>query len=185
MTRTQYYVATSIDGFIADEHNSLGWLFHAESKRNEGQFDSFFSGVGSFAMGATTYEWVLRRHDLLARPERWREWYGDVPSWVFTHRDLPPIPGADITFVSGDVRPVHEAMVDAAEGRNVWLTGGGELVGAFADRGLLDEIILSVAPVILGGGAPLLPRRLLSSQLSLVDVDRHSQFVYLTYSLVR
>lgn len=93
MTRTQYYVATSIDGFIADEHNSLGWLFHAESKRNEGQFDSFFSGVGSFAMGATTYEWVLRRHDLLARPERWREWYGDVPSWVFTHRDLPPIPG--------------------------------------------------------------------------------------------
>lgn len=94
-------------------------------------------------------------------------------------------PGADITFVSGDVRPVHEAMVDAAEGRNVWLTGGGELVGAFADRGLLDEIILSVAPVILGGGAPLLPRRLLSSQLSLVDVDRHGQFVYLTYSLVR
>ena len=100
MTRTQYYVATSIDGFIADEHNSLGWLFHAESKRNEGQFDSFFSGVGSFAMGATTYEWVLRRHDLLARPERWREWYGDVPvgcsRTVTCHRYRGPVRVLDL-----------------------------------------------------------------------------------------
>lgn len=84
-------------------------------------------------MGATTYEWVLGHDNLLAQPEKWREWYGDIPSWVFTHRDLPLVPGADITFVSGDVRPVHGAMVEAAEGKNVWLTGGGELVGAFAD----------------------------------------------------
>jgi len=74
-------------------------------------------------------------------------------------------------------------MVDAAGGRNVWLTGGGELVGAFADRGLLHEIILSVAPVLLGSGAALLPRRLLSSHLDLVDVDRDGHFVHLTYSL--
>jgi dihydrofolate reductase len=183
MTRTQYYTATSIDGFIADQHNSLEWLFQAESKRGQGGFNSFFSDVGAFAMGATTYEWVVERHDLLARPERWRAWYGEVPAWVFTHRDLPPIPGVDITFASDDVRPVHAAMVDAARGKNVWLVGGGELVGQFADCGLLDEIILGVAPVMLGAGAPLLPRRLLSSRLSLVDVDRDGEFVYLTYKL--
>ncbi len=185
MARTQYYTATSIDGFIADQHNSLEWLFQAETKRGDDQFDSFFAGVGAFAMGATTYEWVLRHDNLLARPEKWREWYGDVPSWVFTHRDFAPIPGVDITFVSGDVRPVHKAMVEAAKGKNVWLTGGGELVGAFADHGLLDEIILSVAPVMLGDGAPLLPRRLLSPQLSLVNVDLVGQFVHLTYSVLR
>ena len=185
MTKTQYYTATSIDGFIADQHNSLDWLFQVDSNSGDDPFSSFFSGVGAFAMGATTYEWVLRDDNLLAQPEKWREWYGDIPSWVFTHRSLPRVPGADITFVSGDVRPVHGAMVEAAEGKNVWLTGGGELVGAFADHGLLDEIILGIAPVTLGGGAPLLPRRLLSPHLSLVNVDRVGQFVYLTYAVRR
>jgi dihydrofolate reductase len=182
VTRTQYYTATSIDGFIADEHNSLDWLFEADSRGNE-RFGAFFEGVGAFAMGATTYEWVLEHERLLEQPHRWREWYGDVPAWVFTHRDLPPIPGAGITFVNGDVRPVHKAMVAAARGRNVWLVGGGELVGRFADHGLLDEMILGVAPVTLGAGAPVLPRRLLSSRLTLSSVERVAQFAYLTYEV--
>jgi dihydrofolate reductase len=180
VTRTQYYTATSIDGFIADEHNSLDWLFEADSGGNE-RFGAFFEGVGAFAMGATTYQWVLAHERLLERPHRWREWYGDIPAWVFTHRDLPTLPGAAISFVRGDVRPVHEAMVAAARDRNIWLVGGGELVGRFADHGLLDELILGVAPVTLGAGAPLLPRRLLSSRLRLSSVERVAEFAYLTY----
>jgi dihydrofolate reductase len=180
VTRTQYYTATSIDGFIADEHNSLDWLFEADSGGNE-RFGAFFEGVGAFAMGATTYQWVLEHERLLERPHRWREWYGDIPAWVFTHRDLPAVPGAAISFVRGDVRPVHEAMVAAARDRNIWLVGGGELVGRFADHGLLDELILGVAPVTLGAGAPLLPRRLLSSRLRLSSVERVAEFAYLTY----
>jgi dihydrofolate reductase len=180
VTRTQYYSATSIDGFIADEHNSLDWLFEADSGGNE-RFGAFFEGVGAFAMGATTYQWVLAHERLLERPHRWREWYGDIPAWVFTHRDLPALPGAAISFVRGHVRPVHEAMVAAAKGRNIWLVGGGELVGRFADQGLLDELILGVAPVTLGAGAPLLPRRLLSSRLRLSSVERVAEFAYLTY----
>jgi dihydrofolate reductase len=93
------------------------------------------------------------------------------------------VPGANITFVSGDVRPMHAAMVEAARGRDVWLTGGGEIVGQFADHGLLDEIVLGVAPVFLGGGAPLLPRRLPSSRLHLTGVEQVGQFAYLTYSV--
>ena len=180
MTRTQYYTATSIDGFIADEHNSLDWLFEADSGGSE-RFGPFFEGVGAFAMGATTYEWILAHERLLEQPHRWREWYGDIPAWVFTHSDLPALPGAEISFVRGDVRPVHEAMVAAARDRNVWLVGGGELVGRFADQGLLDELILGVAPVTLGAGAPLLPRRLLSSRLRLSSVERVAEFAYLTY----
>jgi hypothetical protein len=71
----------------------------------------------------------------------------------------PPVPGAKLTFVAGDVRPVHAAMRAAACDKNVWIVGGGELAGAFVDAGLLDELILGVAPVTLGAGAPLLPRR--------------------------
>ena len=100
-------------------------------------------------------------------PEKWREWYGATPTWVFTHRRLPPVADGDIRFVEGDVGPVHDEMVAAADGRNVWLVGGGELVGAFADRGLLDEILLGVQPVFLGAGAPLLPRRLTSKRVRL------------------
>ena len=76
-------------------------------------------------------------------------------------------------------------MVSAAQGRNIWLVGGGELVGAFAEQGLLDEIILGVAPVTLGAGAPLLPRRLPSSRLTLSSVEQVGQFAYLTYSVRR
>jgi riboflavin biosynthesis pyrimidine reductase len=65
----------------------------------------------------------------------------------------------------------------------VWLVGGGELVGAFADQGLLDEIILGVAPVTLGGGAPVLPRRLPSSRLRLSGVEQVGPFAYLTYAV--
>jgi dihydrofolate reductase len=183
VSKTQYYTAVSVDGFIADERNSLDWLFEVE-ERND-RFGPFFSGVGAFAMGATTYEWVLEHERLLEQPGRWRDFYGDVPCWVFTHRDLPPIPGAELTFVSGDPRPVHAAMISVAGGRNVWLVGGGELVGTFADHGLLDEVVLGVAPVTLGAGAPVLPRRLPASVLELVSAEKDGPFAYLTYAVRR
>jgi dihydrofolate reductase len=74
-------------------------------------------------------------------------------------------------------------MVEAAKGRNVWIVGGGELAGAFADEGLLDELVLGVAPVTLGAGAPLLPRRMTSSRLTLTNVEQRGQFAYLTYAV--
>jgi dihydrofolate reductase len=179
MTRTRYYTASSIDGFIADDANSLDWLFAVQSEPPG--FAAFFEGIGAFAMGATTYEWVLEHEQLLAKPDRWTQWYGDTPGWVFTHRDLPRIPGANVTFVNGAVSPVHQRMVAAAGGKDIWLIGGGALVGAFADQGLLDEINVQFAPATLGAGAPLLPRRLLPSRLSLHDVTRIGQFVQATY----
>jgi dihydrofolate reductase len=180
--KTQYYTATTLDGFIADEHNNLDWLF-AVDEGGDNPFASFFAGVGAFAMGATTYEWVLEHDALLEQPLKWADYYGDTPAWVFTHRDLPPIPGATLHFVQGDVRPVHDAMTKAAAGKNVWVVGGGELAGAFADAGLLDELIVGIAPVTLGAGAPLLPRRLTSSRLTLTDVRQRGQFAYLTYAV--
>jgi dihydrofolate reductase len=187
MPKTQYYTATTIDGYIADPDNSLGWLFEVGEGRDdegaENPFAAFFAGVGAFAMGATTYQWVLDHEQLLDNPQKWKEYYGDVPAWVFTHRDLPPIPGATVHFVRGDVRPVHAAMTEAAAGRNVWVVGGGALAGDFADAGLLDELILGVAPVTLGGGAPVLPRRLPASRLTLTDLRQRGQFAYLTYAV--
>jgi dihydrofolate reductase len=133
------------------------------------------------AMGATTYEWVVDHERLLDEPAKWHRYYGDTPSWVFTHRELPAIPDAEIRFVEGDVHPVHEEMTQAADGKNIWIVGGGDLAGQFADRGLLDEILVGIAPATLGSGAPLLPRRLTAADLELVDVARDSQFARLSY----
>jgi dihydrofolate reductase len=136
-------------------------------------------------MGATTYEWVLDHEQLLDHPAKWHDYYGDVPTWVFTHRELPPIPAARISFVSGDVRPVHEQMTAAAGRQNRWIVGGGELAGQFADNGLLDELLLSIAPATLGAGAPLLPRRLGAAELSLTECHQDGTFAHLAYAVTR
>ena len=183
MTKTQYFTATTVDGFIADADNSLDWLFEVPRDEGGGEGGSFFADVGAMAMGATTYEWVYAHERLDEHPGKWREWYGSTPSWVFTHRELPPVPDADIRFVEGDVAPVHAAMVNAAEGRNVWLVGGGELVGLFADAGLLDEIHVNLQPVFLGTGAPLLPRRLTSKRVRLESMRQDGQQALLVYSV--
>jgi dihydrofolate reductase len=183
---TQYFTATSLDGYIADENNSLQWLFEADSDNTgDTSFADFFAQVGAMAMGATTYLWVLEHEHLVEEPAKWRTYYGDIPGWVFTHRELPKVPGADVRFVQGDVAPVHAEMMQAAGGKNIWVAGGGELVGQFADQGLLDEIFLTVAPATLGRGAPLLPRRLGASNLELVDVARDRQFAKLRYRVRR
>jgi dihydrofolate reductase len=184
--KVQYFTATTLDGFIADEHHSLDWLFVVERDEDDPSWDEFIGGVGSMAMGATTYEWVLGHEPaMLDGPDRWRSYYDDRPCWVFTHRELPRIPGIDLTFVQGDVRPVYDDMVAARPGKNVWIVGGGELVGQFDDAGLLDEVRLGLTPVTLGAGAPLLPRRITSERLRLRSVQRSGQLVNLVYDVSR
>ena len=174
MTKVQYYTAASLDGFIADEHDSLDWLFEVPHEEG-GTWDSFIAGVGPMVMGATTYQWSFDRHDYGTNPGQWHEFYDDRPCWVFTHRELPPIPGVDIRFVSGEVRPVYDEMTATLPGKNIWVVGGGDLVGQFDDAGLLDEIHVHVTPVVLGAGAPLLPRRITSSRLRFRDGALHGQ----------
>jgi dihydrofolate reductase len=181
--KTQYYTASSLDGYIADARNSLDWLLQFGSVE-ETSYPAFIREIGAIAMGSTTYEWMLRH---LVEPESGepQPWPYEQPTWVFTSRALPSVAGADIRFVRGDVRPVHQEMVDAASGRNVWIVGGGELAGQFHDHGLLDELIVQVAPVTLGGGAPLFPRVIAIPSLRLVSVQSFDVFVEVRYEVPR
>ena len=155
--KTQYYTATSLDGFIATEDDSLDWLFPL-GDLNETGYPDFIEAVGALAMGSATYEWMLRHADQVAA-DLGTAWPYAQPTWVFSSRRLPAVTGADIRFVQGDVRPVHAAMRDAAGAQNIWIVGGGDLAGQFFDAGLLDEIIVQVGSVTLGQGKPLFPRR--------------------------
>lgn len=166
--KTQYYTATSLDGFIATEDDSLDWLFPL-GDANDTSYPDFIAEVGALAMGSATYEWMLRHEELVAA-EAGAPWPYTQPAWIFSTRALPAIPGATLTFVQGDVRRVHSAMRAAAGNKNIWIVGGGDLAGQFYDAGLLDEIIVQVGSVTLGKGKPLFPRRLTSPPLALVSV---------------
>jgi len=174
--KTTFYTATTLDGFIADEQDSLEWLF--KQPQDEGgpmSYDDFIKDVGAMAMGATTYEWIV---DHLAKSGE--KWMYDIPSWVFTHRELEPI-GERITFTHAPVPEVHAAMAEAAAGKDLWMVGGGDLAGQFAEHGLLDELVLSIAPVTLGAGRPLFPRRW---DLELKEFDRNGAFLCARYAVL-
>ena len=166
--KTQYFTATSLDGFLATEDDSLEWLFPL-GDLNDSSYPEFIREVGALAMGSATYEWMLRNADKVAA-ETGSPWPYTQPTWVFTRRSLPLIEGADIRFVRDDVRSVHTQMRAAAGVRNIWVVGGGDLAGQFYDAGLLDEIIVQIGSATLGKGKPLFPRRVLSPSLRLVSV---------------
>lgn len=165
--KTQYFTACSLDGFIADPHDSLDWLFPLGSVEDT-SYPAFIRDVGAIAMGSHTYEWMLR-HVIGPEADQPGPWPYEMPAWVFTTRRLPGVPGADIRFVEGDVAPVHAAMSYAAGGKNVWIVGGGELAGQFHDAGLLDEMFVQVGSVTLAEGKPLFPRKIISPPMQLVS----------------
>ncbi|MDX2231443.1 MAG: dihydrofolate reductase family protein [Leptolyngbyaceae cyanobacterium bins.349] len=166
--KTQYYTASSLDGFIATEDDSLEWLFSLADS-NESSYSDFIAEVGVLTMGSATYEWILRNSDKVVA-ETGSPWPYTQPVWVFTSRVLPVIAGSDIRFVKGDVRQVHNEMRAIAGAKNIWIVGGGDLAGQFHDAGLLDELIIQIGSVTLGRGKPLFPRRVLSPILRLTSV---------------
>lgn len=182
--KTQYYTASSLDGFIAAPGHSLDWLLRLGDVE-ETSYPDFIRQVGAIAMGSSTYEWILRHVVQAGSPEP-NPWPYRQPAWVFTSRSRAVVPGADIRFVRGDVRPVHEEMAAAAGDGNIWIVGGGDLAGQFHDQGLLDELIVQVASVTLGGGSPLLPRAITTPALRLVSATTFGEnFAELRYEVRR
>ncbi len=150
MGRTQYFCAASLDGFIARSDGSLDWL-HPYDEVARSTYEAFLAGVGALVMGASTYR--------LVASDRSSPWpYHDRPAWVLTHHRLPSPDGADVRFVDGPVAGLAADMRASAGTQNLWVVGGGEVASQFADEGLLDDLLLTIVPVVLGAGIPLFAR---------------------------
>jgi dihydrofolate reductase len=108
-------------------------------------------------------------------------WPYHLPTWVMIPRELPQ-PNDEIRFARGDIRVVHDQMMAAAQGKDLWIVGGGEVAGQFVDVGLLDEVIVYIAPVTLGGGAAPLPR---TFDLELQELVRNKAFACARYRVVK
>lgn len=162
MTRVQYYCAASLDGFIADPNDGLEWLtgYRGSYSGPEaepgpmsggGSYDAFYERVGAMVSGSATYEWVLDHTGEESWPYRGKPW------WVLSSRDLDVREGEgiDVRTVSGPVAEHHDEIVSSAGNRNLWIVGGGPVASQYADAGLLDDVLLTVVPVVLGSGKPL------------------------------
>lgn len=199
MSRTQYYVAASLDGYIADPDDGLDWLTGYEGSYDGvdaatdalaagGSYEFFYEQVGALVSGSATYEWILDHLDgvgeELGTGASWP--YAGKPYWVLSSRDLPvpDVEGIDVRVVDASAAEVHADLRRAAGDRNIWIVGGGGVASQFAEAGLLDELHLTVVPVVLGAGKPLFERPLPAMQLTKVTPMR-SGMVELRYELRR
>jgi dihydrofolate reductase len=193
MPVTQYYCAATLDGFIADADDGIEWLTGYEGSfegdgeagpmSEAGSYESFYAEVGALVSGSVTYEWIV---DHLARDGAWP--YAGKPYWVLSSRDLP-VPEAeevDVRIENASVPDLFDRMVDSAGDRNFWIVGGGPVASQFAEAGLLDEVIVTVVPVVLGEGKPLFEHGLPGGPLQLTAVTPHANgMVGLSYRVTR
>lgn len=154
MTRYRFYTATTLDGFLADEHDSLDWLLSQPTGDDSIlPMERFMEDVGAIVAGRSTYDWVLEHDDSVEGA-----WVFTQPTFLFTHREVEA-PRGDVRAVHGDPAQHRAALEEAAGGKDVWIVGGGDLAADFARAGMLDELFVSFAPVTLGAGKPLLGGR--------------------------
>jgi dihydrofolate reductase len=192
VSKAVYYCASSLDGFIADPKDGLDWLMGYEGSfegegaepgpmAEGGSYERFYEGVGALVSGSTTYEFILDHEG--------SEWpYRGRPYWVLSSRELrmPADETADVCITHAGVAEVHEEMAAAAGERDLWVVGGGNVASQFADAGLLDELHLTVVPVVLGAGKPLFDRRLPGGPMQLTGTRTfETGMVELRYQLRR
>jgi dihydrofolate reductase len=187
MSRTQYYCAASLDGYVAEADDTLDWLLGYQgsfsgpnAEPSEGSYERFYDDVGALIMGSVTYEFILALR---------RGWlYAGKPTWVLSSRELP-MPegeGVDVRIVNARVPELFDEVVAAAGERNLWVVGGGNVASQFADEGLLDEVLVTVVPVVLGDGKPLFDRPLPGGPMQLAGARcLDSGMVELRYEITR
>lgn len=187
MSKTQYYAAATLDGYIAGADDDLDWLTGYQGSYDgpkveprEGRYEGFYDGVGALVMGSATYEWLLDQVSTWPYPGR--------PTWILTSRELPMPAGddVDVRIVDGRVPDLYPEMMAAAGDRNLWVVGGGNVASQFADERLLDELIVTVVPVVLGTGKPLFDRPVPGGPMQLVEAHAlDSGMVELRYTIER
>ncbi|MEM7587558.1 MAG: dihydrofolate reductase family protein [Acidobacteriota bacterium] len=173
MIGVTYYVAASLDGFIAESDGGIDWLDVAEAGDEDYGYAEFFAGVDCLAMGRATFDVAMGYGSWL---------YGEHPCWVWTHRPIDNAPEPVRITTKPPVEVVAEA--EAAGLRHLWLVGGGQLATAFRDAGLVTRMIVSVIPTTLGRGLPLFAASKERQDLQLEDCRRYdSGVVQLNYAV--
>lgn len=166
------FIAQSLDGYIATKDDSLDWLFKVEGEGDNG-ISEFYETVDTVLLGKRTYDWIMDY-------EKGQFPYKDKDCYVFTRSSLEPT--ANVKFVNENIVEFAEKL-KKEEGKNIWVVGGGDLLFTFFKEKLVDEIITTIAPTILGEGIPLFKAGDYHYELQLKGTRTFNQFVELHYSV--
>ncbi len=166
------FIATSLDGYIATKNESLDWLFKVEGEGDNG-YSEFYETVDTILMGRRTYDWIMNQ-ETADFP------YSNKECYVFSR---------SVNEDNKDVKFVNENIVDFTnqlknkDGKNIWIVGGGELLHSFVKEKLVDELILTIAPTLIGTGISLFKEDNYQLDLSLKGIRHFNQFVELHYEV--
>ncbi|HKT89284.1 MAG TPA: dihydrofolate reductase family protein [Candidatus Sulfotelmatobacter sp.] len=175
------HMVSSLDGFIASRDNTVSWMesnavYESGVSISDDEIAAFLKSIDCYVMGSRTYEHALE----LGWP------YGNTPVIVVTSRKWPPeSTKKTIEFYSGDLKTLVDEKL-APRYRNIWLVGGATLCKGFLELGLVDEIRLTIAPVLLGEGLRLFGNSLPEKKWNLKDATAYKNgFVELSYSATK
>ncbi|MEE9161911.1 MAG: dihydrofolate reductase family protein [Candidatus Neomarinimicrobiota bacterium] len=157
------YIATSLDGYIARPDGSVAWLSTYDRDDEDYGYAEFYGSIDALVMGSKTYEQVLGFGD-------WP--YAGRPTYVLSRRDLEHQRG-EVTIAPTRPDSLLQKL-DAVGHKRVWLVGGAELAASFGKQGLIDEYIITIVPIVLGGGIPLFPSPGNEEQLELLKSKQYS-----------
>jgi len=168
------YIATSLDGYIAGEEHQMDWLFSVEGDGDNG-FSKFASTVDTVLLGRTTYDWILEHEKTVDKI------YSDKECFVFTRTKRPA--NEHIKFIHTDAVDFVKELKQKS-GKNIWIVGGGDLLFTFINEQMVDELIITIAPLLLGKGIRLFKNSNFQTHLSLIIINRYNQFAELHYDVI-
>jgi dihydrofolate reductase len=156
------HIATSADGYIARPDGDLEWLTSRPAPKGFYGINAFMKSVDTMLLGRNTYDASLRMGAKFPSKGRYI---------VFSRHSRPADAPSNVEFVSDEIGPFISSL-RKQPGKNIWLMGGGELIAAFLDEHAIDEFVISMAPVFIGDGIPLIARRHRHTPLELESVER-------------
>ncbi len=159
------YIAASLDGFIARKNGSVDWLAKYENTEEDYGYKKFFDSIGIVILGNTTYK-------------QFKAPYPKKKCFVFSRKNTGK--EDNITYVNNDAKDFLNGL--RYDDENIWLVGGGDIVKEFLKNNLIDEFIITVIPIVLGGGIPLFAEGYREHQLKLQNIKSYdSGVIQLSY----
>src|SRR5258705_1943809 len=155
-------IAASADGYIARPDHDLEWLTSRPAPEGFYGMNAFMKSIDTLLLGRKTYEVSLSLGGKFDSKTR---------TIVFSHRAAPPDAPPGVEFVNSAIGAIVSGLREQP-GKDIWLMGGGELIASFLDENAIDEFVISVIPVFIGDGIPLIARRHRHVPLDLHSIDR-------------
>ena len=169
MRKITLYIASSLDGYVARENGDIDWLPQSDISG----YEEFYKTIDVVIMGKITYDQILTFGEYP---------YKDKKSYVFTRNNTLTNDG-NVEFISNLDKFVKDILLNL-DG-NIWLVGGGQIISSFVNNGIVDEIILSIVPIVLGKGIPLFQNIQKETKLELAKITNYDKLVELHYKILK